>query len=141
MKAGDVSLLRNKGDGDFSWRTVRSGGWDWDPVDRRGLVLGILPLRKSCKLACVEVLPSFDDLGSYWLSENDRLSSTLRQLCEGCLVAVVALVLADNHNIRLGKVAQRRNTGLYLMLGDREHGVEDLGRSRKPWVEKDGEGL
>jgi len=56
-------------------------------------------------------------------------------------VTVVALVLADDHDIRFGKLAQRGYAGLGLVLADGEFGMDDLGWAGEPWVEEDGEGL
>lgn len=124
MQASDVSLLRNKCDGHFSWHTVWGESWDGDAVDG-GTVLGTLPLWESCELAWVEVLPSFNDFGSCWLGEDYGLPSTLGQLLEGCLVAVVAFVLADDHDIRLRDIAQRGDARVCLLLRNREFRMED----------------
>lgn len=124
MQASDVSLLRNKCNGYFSWHTVWGGSWDGDAVES-GSLLGTIPFWESRELAWVEVLPSFYDFGSCWLGEDYGLSSTFWQLFEGCLVAMVAFILADDHNIRFGDIAQRGDTGVCLLLRYRELGMDD----------------
>lgn len=56
-------------------------------------------------------------------------------------MTVVGLVLADDHDIGFGKLAQRGYAGLGLVLADGEFGMEDLGWAGEPWVEEDREGL
>ncbi len=124
MQASDISLLRNKCDGHFPWHTVRGGSWDGNAVES-GSLLSTIPSSESCELAWVEVFPSFYDFGSCWLGEDYGLSSTLWQLFEGCLVAVVAFVLTDDHDIRLRDIAQTGDTGVYRLLRDRELGMEN----------------
>lgn len=59
----------------------------------------ILPSGQGDDLFLVKMPPALNLLGGAWLGHNHRLRPRTLELSEGGLVAMVVLMLADNHNV------------------------------------------
>ena len=98
--------------------TGTSGRWRWQGYAVDGLVLSGRELGQRVHQLRPKVLPRLDLLGRCRRSQNGRLA-IWRQLAQRFLVAVIRLVLRDQHEVRLEiELAEVSDARSRLLLRD-----------------------
>lgn len=88
----------------------------------------------------LEMAPATDDLGRGRMGQDNGLAALGGQLAQRVFVTVIGLGLADDDQIRLGYLPQRRNARRNPTSRHGESLMEDFGRAGQPRVKQDREG-
>jgi len=116
VQARDVAALGHEGDRDLAGLSSVHHGRDGYP--HHGVPAGearVLPPLDGADFLPFKILPAPDEAGRGRLGEDNRLGARGRQLLQGRLIAVIALVLRDDDEIGSGQLAERLDAGGLLV--------------------------